>query len=350
MFLPRRFLGCAGRPDLFATRPPAISAAFILFLLAALTVPIKRAEADLKLGGVDYRSLESVAGYFGMKRSWVTTGKKLALSSEWTRLEFEPDRRYFLINGRKVYLGHPLHHHRSDLYLSRGDFEKTLKPLLTPRAFSPVPKLYRIVIDPGHGGKDPGTQNNSQGLIEKAVVLDISQKLQKILSKQGYQVILTRQSDKFIDLAKRPAMANSRSADLFISVHANAAGSSKVQGIETFVFTPQNQPSTRNSQIQSADRKAYPGNRFDPWNTLLGFYVQREVVTELKAGDRGLKRARMAVLKTLNCPGLLVETGFVTNTAEAGKLKTATYRQKMAQAIASGILQYQKTLNRLRGK
>ncbi len=351
MFQLCRILGRIGRPDSFARHlSSTIPTVFVLIFLAGLAAPLEQVQANLKMGGVDYLSLKSTAEYFGMKHTWAVRGQKLALSSDWTRLEFDSDRRYFLMNGRKVYLGFAITRHRSDLYLSRTDFEKTLKPLLTPQAFTPVPKLFRIVIDPGHGGKDPGTQNSKKGLKEKTVVLDISKRLQTILKKQGYDVILTRQSDQFIDLARRPALANSKKADLFISVHANAAGSSQVKGVETFIFTLQNQPSSRNSGLQTADRRAYPGNRYDPWNALIGFYVQRQAVKDLMATDRGLKRARMAVLKTLNCPGLLVETGFFTNSAEAGKLQTPAYRQKIAQSIANGILQYQKTLNLLRGK
>ena len=302
MLLQCKILGRNKRSYSFARRSASFSATFYVyvFLLAVGGVPLAQAKADIKFGGVDYMSLQSAARNFGMKHSWVSFGKKLVLTSEWTRLEFEADRRYFLINGRRVYLGYPPLRQGSGLYLSRGDFEHTLKPLLTPQVFSPVPKLYRIVIDPAHGGKDPGTGNKKKGLIEKTVALDISRRLQKILAKQGYDAVLTRQSDKFIELAKRPAIANRKRADLFISVHANAAASSKVKGVETFIFTPQNQPSTRSSTVRAADRKIYPGNRNNPWNALIGYYVQREVVTGLKASDRGLKRGRMAVLKTLN--------------------------------------------------
>ncbi len=343
-------LGRRKLSDSFARCSSSFHAIFIILLLAGLVAPAAQAKADLKFDGVNYMALKSVSRNFGMKHSGVSGGKKIVLTSEWTRLEFQTDRRYFLINGWRVYLGHPALRHGSDLYISRGDFEHTLKPIVTPRVFTPVPKLYRIVIDPGHGGKDPGTQNKKYGLIEKAVALDISKRLQKILSKKGYDAILTRQSDKFIELAERPAIANRKRADLFISVHANATASSTVKGVETFIFTPKNHPSTRNSSVRASDKKVFPGNRNNAWNALIGFYVQRELIKELKTSDRGLKRARMAVLKTLNCPGLLVETGFFTNPSEADKLKSSAYRQKIAESIATGILQYQKSLNRLRGK
>ena len=140
MFQLCKILGRIGRPDPFARRlSSTIPAAFVLIFLAGLAAPLEQAQADLKMGGVDYLSLKSTAAYFGMKRTWAVRGQKLALSSDWTRLQFESDRRYFLMNERKVYLGFAITRHRTDLYLSRTDFEKTLKPLLTPQAFTPVP-------------------------------------------------------------------------------------------------------------------------------------------------------------------------------------------------------------------
>lgn len=319
----------------------------ILFLGSA---SLQAVEAELTLKGVRFVSLKTVAGTFGMKRSWVVSNQKIEIRSEWTRMEFTVNKRDFSLNGTRVYLGSPVVKHRSDLYIEMIDLERTLQPILTPQIYSRVPKLYRIVIDPGHGGKDPGTQNKSLGLDEKNLVLDISRRLQKILSARGYSVSLTRNDDRFIDLRKRPALANQAGADLFISVHLNAFTSSSVSGSETYAFTPQNQPSTRNSRLTADARKHYPANNYDAWNTLLGYYVQNELVGDLKTVDRGLKRARWPVLETLDCPGLLIEAGFVTNSVEGRKLRTAAYRQQVAQAIADGITRYQKTINRLRGK
>ena len=137
------------------------------------------------------------------------------------------------------------------------------------------------------------------------------------------------------------------SADLFISLHFNISSKSSVHGIETFSFTPRYQPST-GRKIASSNAALYPGNHNDGWNTLLSFYLQREMTQQLKAKDRGCKRARFAVLKTVKCPSVLIEGGFLSNRREGQKLQSPTYREKLALAITQGILRYQRTINRLR--
>ena len=306
------------------------------------------ARGNIKFNGVDYLSLKSVASNLGMKRSWVIKEETMALTSEWSKLDFEINKRDIKLNGIRVFLGFPVARNGQDLYISKMDYEHNIIPILTPQKNPNVPKLYHIVIDPGHGGKDPGSVNKSLKIMEKTIALDIAIRLKKLLESQNYRVTLTRKSDKFISLEKRPALANELKADLFISIHINSHKSKKVRGLETYVITPCNQPSTGRKTLQSSDRKYYPGNRQDAWNTLVGFYVHRELIKEISSPDRGLKRARFQFLKNLNCPGLLVEGGFISHAMESRNLGAANYRQRIAQAVADGLLRYQKTLNRLR--
>ncbi len=320
----------------------------LLFSIAGLIGALDG--ATLKVNGTEYVSLRTVAERLGMKRQWVVMGKQMILRSDWTRMEFRVNDRDIRINGIRVYLGSPVAFRQGDLNISKLDLEYTVSPVLTPQIYSKVPKLYRIVLDAGHGGKDPGTQNKKQGLEEKTLVLDISQRLGLLLQNMGYEVEYTRKSDRFIRLDERPRLANRLKADLFLSVHLNGTASGSVNGSETYAFTPRNQPSTKNSKLSASDRRFYPGNRNNEWSTLVGYYVQRELTNSLKTPDRGLKRGRWDVLRTLECPGLLIEAAFVTNSKEARMLKTQAYRQRIAQAIATGVFRYQRTINRLRGK
>ena len=304
---------------------------------------------ELTIGGVECVSMTTVARSFGMDKVWTKRGERMTLSSRWTRLELTADQRDIRLNGIRVFLGRSVASTRGDFYISRIDFERTLRAILTPQVFGSVPKLHRIVIDPGHGGKDPGTTNRGLAIKEKDFVLDISQRLRALLQGRGYDVVLTRDKDEYIALSDRPAVANRVGADLFISVHLNAVDSKSVHGTETYSFTPQHQSSTSSSKLRIADRKAYPGNRFDPWNILTAYYIHRDMVQTLSSSDRGLKRGRMAVLKTLSCPGVLVEAGFVTHSEEGQLLRSRAYRQKIAHGIAEGVSRYQKTINRLRG-
>ena len=324
---------------------------FILNLLSGLLTHLAAAGTQIKINGVDYISLPAVAGRLGIKHhNWSKTKKKAILLGQWARLEFELHQRDFLLNDIKVFMGHPVAKNGSGLYISSRDYNLTLRALLTPQVFPDVPKLYRIVIDPGHGGKDTGTRNQGLGLKEKTFVLDTSNRLAKILQKHGYFVILTRSSDRFVPLRERAEKANQFRADLFISVHFNAVKKSHVSGVETYAMPLVDQPPTARGKLDSRDRTEYPGNSNDPWNTLLGYYVQKSLVNELGTVDRGLKRERYEVLKYIQCPGILTEAGFLTNPSEARKIRSPAYRQKIAQGIADGILLYQKTINRLRNK
>ncbi len=308
------------------------------------------AQSEISVAGNAYLSLSSIASKLGMKHTWIdSTGsdKHVRLSSDWTRMDFTLHKREMRLNGLKVFLGNPVAEKGNNLYISERDFQVTISPVLTPQIFNPVPTLSHIVIDAGHGGKDPGTQNTSLKLQEKHLVLDLSRRLKKLLENHGYRVSLIREKDVYIAPAERANLANRMGADLFLSLHFNATVSSSVTGIETYTFTPPFQPSTSRSSLNNSDRKRYPSNQFDAWSTLLGFYVQREMLEELKGADRGLKRARFAALRDLNCPGILIEGGFLSNTREAKNIGWSAYRQRLAASIAEGVLTYQKTLDRL---
>lgn len=303
--------------------------------------------SERTLHGRPYYSLKEVGSHLGMDSRWKTKEQELILSSQWTRIGLVRDERSIQINEVSVYLGWPLAYYGKELWISKVDFEQVIRPILTPQVFPDVPRLKRIIIDAGHGGKDPGAINTELKLREKYLAVDLAKRLQAGLEKNGYQVVLTRSEDVFIGLEERCEMANREDADLFVSLHFNAAGSPKVRGVETYAFTPQGQASTARSELSSSDKVDYPANRFDSWNCLVAYYVQRELAAALPTPDRGLRRARFAVLKNLNCPGILVESGFVTHPTEGRNIGSWRYRQKIADAILEGILTYQRTLARL---
>ena len=302
----------------------------------------------LDIDGIRYIALGEVAGKLGMETRWLETGERLRLQSQWTRLDFEKHQRAMELNGYRVHLGFPVAESRQRLYISESDFHHHIRPILTPHLNGPPPRLRHIVLDAGHGGEDPGAENSSLGLREKALTLDLAKRLHRLLEARGFQVSLTRGDDRFIALEERAAMANRIGADLFISLHFNALEKARVHGLETYAFTPPNQPSTARAELHPSDRRDYPGQANGDWNALLGYYVQRSLIDALPSPDRGLKRARFTVLRDLRMPGILVEGGFITNPAEGRNIGSAAYRQGLAQAIADGILVYQRTLERLR--
>lgn len=327
----------------------------VLGLFAVVTPVVATAKSassydSVRLFGVEYVDARAFAERFGLTASWIDPQKTMRLKSQWTTIELTLHRVEFRLNKTRLFLSEPVAAHRQSLYLSRGDLASLLEPILAPQLAGSVPALKTIAIDAGHGGNDPGNQNRPLKLDEKVFTLDVTRRLERLLKAQGHRVVLTRTSDRRVDLDARTALAKRSGADLFVSIHFNSAPAS-VKGVETFVLTPQHQASTPQAERdKSMVRTAYPGNRFDHWNAVLGYQVHRNLVQHLKAADRGLKRFRYRVLCTVNCPALLVEAGFLSNHAEGRKVATPAYRQQIAAAIAAGIREYAATLARVRGQ
>jgi N-acetylmuramoyl-L-alanine amidase len=247
-------------------------------------------------------------------------------------------KEFILVDGVKVLLDDPIGSQRGHLTLSRRDYDKVFVPLFWELPKDPV---RRIVLDPGHGGKDTGKVNGPYKYTEKAATLDTAARLKILLEKQGFEVVFTRTRDVFVDLDDRPALATKAKADLFISLHYNAgpAGDSSSDGIETYCLTPAGQKSTNAGKAKSTTG-VEPGNRFDTANMALGWGIQRRLVKSTGADDRGVRRARFAVLRTLTCPGVLIEGGFMSSRKEGALIADAAYRQKIAEAVAAGIVDY----------
>jgi N-acetylmuramoyl-L-alanine amidase len=326
---------------------------------AAPTRPVKL-WSFVRLRGVDYVSLRDVAERFDLKLAWTKSSFTQTLSdARGVRLNFENNQHDFFLDGVRIFLADPVLLEKDTLWISKIDLIKLVAPLIRPSDYSthlPAAALRTIVIDPGHGGTDPGKQNARLKLDEKDLTLDVSLRLKKLLETLGYRVVLTRTTDKrfsnnpIVDLPLRAEVANKESADLFISIHFNAVDRDldRVSGTETYVLTPQFQISTQPEQDRSMVKEFYPGNQQDAANALLGYSLHRQLITDLKGSDRGYKHRRLAVLRTLKCPGVLVEAAYLSNDTEARRLATPEFRQKIAGALADGIQDYAATLATMR--
>ncbi|MBC2604067.1 N-acetylmuramoyl-L-alanine amidase [Puniceicoccus vermicola] len=311
-----------------------------LFLLILFWVPVAEAANS------EYIGLDDIADDLGLRVEWTERDRAVQLKGEWVTLDFKAASRIVSLNGIKVFLGDPALLNRGKIYISREDWRYSLQPILMPRIFPNPPGYRRVVIDAGHGDHDPGGQNRSLGLDEKDMALAVGRLIGERLKEEGFEVFYTRTDDTFIPLPNRPAIANGAKADIFLSIHFNAAGSS-VRGVETYAYTLQGDPSSSRSNVESADRARYPGNANDPWNALLGYYLQSEVASATGVPDRGLKRARFAVLEDLKSPGVLLELGFITNQRTGRLLQTQGYRERLADAVVRGVRRYRQTLVRL---
>ena len=172
-------------------------------------------------------------------------------------------------------------------------------------------EFNRIVIDAGHGGKDPGAVGN--GLYEKVVALSIANKVKELLKEEGFEVLMTREADMFVTLEDRALMSNDWSADLFVSIHANGYADAAASGVETFYY----QGSSKGKQVAKS--------------------IQEQLVLSTGNKNRGVFSADFYVLKYTSMPSVLVETGFVSNEKDASLLKTEDYQGKAAKAIVDGI-------------
>lgn len=309
-------------------------------LLAGVFLARAATSFALDIGGINYISAAQFARLSGMKYKTLARGKKMCVFDKYQTVHLELNSRAIRVNGYFVNVGHPVAADKGMLYLSKLDVYRNLFPVLFPYTLKNARRPFHIVIDAGHGGKDNGAENKRLGVKEKSVNLDISLRLGALLKARGYRVSYTRTKDVFVELEHRPVIANKLKADLFVSVHSNSTASPSVYGIETYALTPVWLLSSSSSKLRKGDTVSYPGNSFDGLGQLLSHSIQRALVDNLKAVDRGARRARFAVLRGAAMPSCLVETGYLSNTAECQKLAKGEYRQKVAEAIAGGIAAY----------
>ena len=220
--------------------------------------------------------------------------------------------------------------------------------------------INRIVIDPGHGGHDPGTK--SRGLSEAELVVDVARRLEALLLKEpGVEVILTRRTDVFVPLEERTAIANRVGADLFLSIHANSSRSNKAGGVETYFLNFASNPdaeavAARENSASGRTMHSLPdivkaitlNNKLDESRDFATL-VQRSMIENLARAnrdvrDRGVKQAPFVVLIGAGMPSVLAEIAFMTHSQEGKLLKTAAYRQRIAEALFQGVRRYQRSL------
>ncbi len=174
-----------------------------------------------------------------------------------------------------------------------------------------------VVVDAGHGGSDPGAVYG--GVNEKAVNLAVAQKVEALLAADGIDVIMTREGDTYPSLSERPALANEEQATVFVSVHSNSASATSATGIETYY-------SVKNPE--------------EDMSKTLAQYVQKAIIEETGAKDRGVKSANYVVLREAFMPAVLVELGFMTNDGELANLTDSEYQDLLAQGIYQGIVDF----------
>jgi N-acetylmuramoyl-L-alanine amidase len=220
--------------------------------------------------------------------------------------------------------------------------------------------ISRIVIDPGHGGHDPGAQ--SRGINEADLTLDVALRLEKLLLQEpGLEVVLTRRTDLYIPLEERTAIANREGADLFLSIHANTSRSTSARGVETYFLSfagsaDAEAVAARENSSHAGEMHKLPdiikaitlNNKLDESRDLATM-VQEALITRLRRSNkdvlnRGVKKAPFVVLIGAEMPSVLAEVSFMSNRQELQLLKNATYKQRIAEALHAAMMRYRRSL------
>lgn len=221
-------------------------------------------------------------------------------------------------------------------------------------------RVRTVVVDPGHGGRDPGA-TGLYGLREKDVNLSIAKGLAKRLEERGFRVVLTRDDDRTLDLEERTAIAESSGGDVFISIHANASSRAKTRGIEIYTLDENHE---RHSLDVASRENGVPASKLDPLqralarlrvdevgshSTKLAGLVHEQVIASAKKRDRslpdlGVKKGPFYVLFMSSMSSVLVETGFLTNKKDAKLLKSVKFQRELAESIAAGVADYRRQM------
>lgn len=317
-----------------ASRAAVVMVAVYALMSASAEASASRRMKQYELRGETYVSLKGLARFYGMQANTMNP-KAMTLSSQWSALTFEQNSRRSQLNGVTVWLHAPLRSFHGSWLMSRSDMEHTIDPILRPTYHLRGASFKTIVLDPGHGGHDPGAVGRRR-VEEKRVVFDVARRLRVLLVNAGHRALLTRDGDRYVTLEDRTKKARKWGADLFVSIHMNSSDSASAHGVETYVLSLPGYPST-NSKQKRVTPVSHSGNGHNAVNAVAGHLIQRELSRRTGAEDRGLRRARFQVLREAPCPAVLVEGGFVSNRTEENKMLEASYRQALAEGIANGI-------------
>jgi N-acetylmuramoyl-L-alanine amidase len=314
----------------------------VVFLAWLIVIGSLHADWEVEqIDGRDYVSLVSTAEFYTLGKPGVAGPKKFATTGGGRSLQVEVDSREAFIDGVRQWLAFPARSHAGGAWVSRTDIAHTVEPALRPDKVKGMRPVRTVVLDAGHGGHDNGAQSRFGQ--EKEFTLDVVRRLRKRLESAGLRVVLTRNSDSFIELERRPRVANKIGNAIFVSIHFNSAGwKPSANGIETYAISPLGAPPSGQDQVMVRDRNAEPGHALELVNATFATAVQHAIVGKLKAEDRGVKRARFVVLKDASTPAILIEGGFLTNPSDSVRIANASWRESYAAAIAAGILEFKK--------
>jgi N-acetylmuramoyl-L-alanine amidase len=315
--------------------------AFVIasFAIASTNALVAAEWQVIKINGHDYLTVDNISKFYGLPAEVVPSGAKMQSETAGHPLEFVTGSREAMINGARSWLCFPVVEQNGKFLVSRTDVAKTIEPLVRPHRVPNVGKVQTVVLDPGHGGYDKG-QVSRYGC-EKDFALDVARKLRPILQAKGMRVVMTREGDYFVPLEVRAQIANAARNSIFVSIHFNATNDDpNATGFEIFSFTPRGAPSTSDGAAAAASLNMQPGSSVDAQSLALSACIYHSLLGHIPEYDRGIKRARFAVLRLTKVPAVLIEGGFLTERGESKLIANKDWRAKFAGAISVGIESY----------
>jgi N-acetylmuramoyl-L-alanine amidase len=316
---------------------PAVALA--CWLVAGTGVAAAAAAWDVrKFGGDDYVSADNIKQFYRFTQL-TRSGSAITLENAKVVMKFSVGSAECTMNNVKFVFSKPVAEIDTKVYVSRTDLAKLIDPVLRPNFIKNAGNFRTVVLDAGHGGKDPGATNPYGS--EANYNLKVATRVQAQLVRRGYNVVMTRTSDRFLSLQERVEVANAvRENAIFIAIHFNSGGQA-ARGIETFTLSP---PGVAHygRGVVDADKYQRAGNEHDSANVALATSTHGLVLRALGTNtfDRGIKRARFSVLSGIRHPAILLEGGFMSHPREAGLLHNEQYQAALASGIAAAVDKY----------
>jgi N-acetylmuramoyl-L-alanine amidase len=312
-----------------------------------------------RIEGQEYVSLDSVKRFYGftemsrtgasvkLKRGvkFADVAKERLNKDKELVVEFKVGGNDCLMNDVKFVFSDTIASSGDKVYVSRVDLAKLIDPVLRPTFIQNAGNVRTVILDPGHGGKDPGATNPFG--TEADYNLTVANLVKAQLAAKGYKVVMTRNSNLFLSLQERVELANSiKDSAIFISIHFNSGGRS-ARGIETFTLSPPG-VSHYGRDLKASDNQTRAGNEHDSANIALATAVHGWTLRQLGTNtlDRGIKRARFSVLSGVMHPAILLEGGFMSHPYEARLIENPTYQKALAGGVVYAIEKYRSVVGR----
>jgi len=319
-----------------------IAVTSLLTALAVLLCPLDAAAQGgwevAKHEGREYVSVDSLKRFYNFTKV-SRSGKSIVLENPKVEMRLKSGGHECLMNGVKFVFAHKVIDIGGRPHISRMDLAKLIDPVLRPNFIKSAGDFRTVILDPGHGGHDPGAVNPLG--TEAAYNLRLAQRVKPLLEARGFRVVMTRESDRFLTLQQRVDLANAvRENAIFISIHFNAGGS-HARGIETFTLSPPGVSHYGRGLIAS-DNQMRAGNHHDSANIALATSVHGSVLRRLgkHTFDRGIKRARFTVLSGVRHPAILFEGGFMSHPHEARLIANDAYQNALVNGMADAVVKY----------